>query len=110
MQTAPSPRRDPLEVPPHSPLTEYYERDRQDYVVDLFNRTAQHYDTIESLFLKGGLWYRRFGMKRAGMKPGMKVLDMATGTGAVARGAVRIVGPTGRVFGCDPSPGMLAQA
>jgi demethylmenaquinone methyltransferase/2-methoxy-6-polyprenyl-1,4-benzoquinol methylase len=110
MQTAPSSQRDRLETPPHSPLTEYYERDRQDYVVDLFNRTAQHYDTIESLFLKGGLWYRRFGMKRAGMKPGMKVLDMATGTGAVARGAVRIVGPTGRVFGCDPSPGMLAQA
>ncbi len=77
MQTAPGTRRDPLEVPPHSPLTEYYERDRQDYVVDLFNRTAQHYDTIESLFLKGGLWYRRFGMKRAGMKAGMKVLDMA---------------------------------
>ena len=66
--------------------------DLRDYVVDLFNRTAQHYDTIESLFLKGGLWYRRFGMKRAGMKPGMKVLDMATGTGAVARGAARIVG------------------
>ena len=105
MQTAPSTRHDPLEVPPHSPLTSYYERDRQDYVVDLFNRTAQHYDTIESLFLKGGLWYRRFGMKRAGMKPGMKVLDMATGTGAVARGAARIVGPSGRVFGCDPTPG-----
>ena len=34
---------------------------RQDYVDDLFNRTAQHYNTIESLFLNGGLWYRRFG-------------------------------------------------
>jgi len=110
MQTSPDTRIPAGEIPPHSPLSEYYERDRQKYVVDLFNRTAKHYDTIDTLFLKGGLWYRRFGMKRAGMKPGMKVLDMATGTGAVARGAVRIVGPTGRVFGCDPSPGMLAEA
>jgi hypothetical protein len=69
MQTAPSTQARPAGSPPHSPLTSYYEHDRQDYVVDLFNRTAQHYDTIESLFLKGGLWYRRFGMKRAGMKP-----------------------------------------
>jgi demethylmenaquinone methyltransferase/2-methoxy-6-polyprenyl-1,4-benzoquinol methylase len=110
MHPAPNAQIDPREIPPHAPLTRYYERDRQDYVVDLFNRTAQHYDTIESLFLKGGLWYRRFGMKRAGMRPGMKVLDVATGTGAVARGAARIVGPRGSVFGCDPSPGMLAQA
>lgn len=111
MQTPPTEQRqDPSTVPPHAPLTEYYERDRQRYVVDLFNRTAQHYDTIESLFLKGGLLYRRLSMKFAGMKPGMRVLDVATGTGAVARGAARLVGPTGRVFGCDPSPGMLKQA
>ena len=38
MQTAPSTQSDRLETPPHSPLTEYYERDRQDYVVDLFNK------------------------------------------------------------------------
>jgi demethylmenaquinone methyltransferase / 2-methoxy-6-polyprenyl-1,4-benzoquinol methylase len=97
-------------IPPHAPLTEYYARDRQDYVVDLFDRTAQHYDRIESLFLKGGLLYRRFGMWRAGLRSGMKVLDVATGTGAVARGAARLVGPEGQVFGCDPSKGMLTQA
>ena len=110
MSTPTEQPRPPEEIPPHAPLTEYYERDRQRYVVDLFNRTAHHYDTIESLFLKGGLLYRRLSMKFAGMKPGMKVLDVATGTGAVARGAARLVGPTGRVFGCDPSPGMLKQA
>jgi demethylmenaquinone methyltransferase/2-methoxy-6-polyprenyl-1,4-benzoquinol methylase len=32
------------------------------------------------------------------------------GTGAVARGAVRLVGPEGTVFGIDPSVGMIAEA
>jgi demethylmenaquinone methyltransferase/2-methoxy-6-polyprenyl-1,4-benzoquinol methylase len=40
----------------------------------------------------------------------MHVLDVAIGTAAVARGAARIVGPEGRVFGVDPSIGMLGQA
>lgn len=101
-------------LPPHTPLLDYYgsddERTRRRYVNDLFNKTAHHYDTIEKLFLNGGILYRRTSMRLAGMKPGMKVLDVATGTGAVARGAVKNVGPSGRVFGCDPSSGMLREA
>ena len=110
MQTTANTRIDPTEIPPHSPLTEYYERDRQDYVVDLFNRTAHHYNTIEALFLNGGLLYRRLSLRQAGLRPGMRVLDVATGTGAVNRGAERVVGATGRVFGVDPSRGMMGQA
>jgi demethylmenaquinone methyltransferase/2-methoxy-6-polyprenyl-1,4-benzoquinol methylase len=99
-------------VPPHAPLNRYYDDDakRSRYVVDLFNQTAQHYNTIEALFLNGGLLYRRLSLRRAGLRPGMRVLDVAIGTAAVARGAARIVGPTGRVFGVDPSVGMLGQA
>jgi demethylmenaquinone methyltransferase/2-methoxy-6-polyprenyl-1,4-benzoquinol methylase len=40
----------------------------------------------------------------------MKVLDVAMGTAAVARGAARIVGSKGLVVGVDPSSGMLAEA
>jgi demethylmenaquinone methyltransferase/2-methoxy-6-polyprenyl-1,4-benzoquinol methylase len=40
----------------------------------------------------------------------MRVLDVAIGTAAVARGAARIVGPGGRVFGVDPSMGMMREA
>jgi ubiquinone/menaquinone biosynthesis C-methylase UbiE len=36
------------------------------------------------------------------------VLDVATGTGTVAWGAARIVGPSGRVIASDVSPLMLA--
>lgn len=97
-------------VPPHTPLRDYYRADdeREGYVMDLFDRTAKYYDTVEALFLNGGLLYRRLSLKFAGLRPGMKVLDVATGTGAVYRGAARIVGPSGRVVGVDPSAGMLA--
>jgi demethylmenaquinone methyltransferase/2-methoxy-6-polyprenyl-1,4-benzoquinol methylase len=112
MSTSPQPTKSNEPVPPHSPLTGYYETDeqRRRYVDDLFNKTAQHYNTIEALFLNGGLWYRRFSLRRAGLAPGMKVLDVAIGTAAVARGAARLVGPQGRVFGVDPNKGMLGQA
>ena len=42
--------------------------------------------------------------------PGRKVLDVATGTGAAALAAARLVGPEGRVIGIDLSEGMLDQA
>ena len=100
------------QVPPHTPLTDYYESDekRARYVMDLFDRTAQHYNTIEGIFLNGGLLYRRLSMRFNGMRPGMKVLDVAIGTAAVSRGAVKLVGPQGRVYGVDPSRGMLREA
>ena len=99
-------------VPGHAPLRKYYGADekRRDYVSTIFDSTAQHYNTIEALLLNGALWYRKYCLKRAGLAPGMKVLDVAIGTGAVARGAVQLVGPTGSVIGVDPSRNMLAQA
>jgi len=102
----------PGQYPPHVPLKEWYEEpvERQDYVQDLFNRSAHHYDTVERIFLNGGVHYRRLSLKFNGLKPGMKVLDVAVGTAAVSLGAVKIVGPTGRVFGVDPNPGMLREA
>lgn len=99
-------------VAPHAPLDEYYqeEANRHRYVVDLFNQSAQHYNTIERCFGNIGLWYRGFSLKRAGLSPGMRVLDVAMGTGAVARNAARLVGSSGQVFGIDPSTGMIREA
>jgi ubiquinone/menaquinone biosynthesis C-methylase UbiE len=48
------------------------------------------------------------GAARVG--PGLKVLDVATGTGAAARMAFDIVGATGLVVGGDISPTMLKAA
>jgi ubiquinone/menaquinone biosynthesis C-methylase UbiE len=46
----------------------------------------------------------------AELKPGERVVDIACGTGIVARIAATKVGPTGVVVGVDLNPGMLAVA
>jgi ubiquinone/menaquinone biosynthesis C-methylase UbiE len=45
-----------------------------------------------------------------GIKPGQRLLDVACGTGVLARAASPLVGPNGSVVGLDPNPGMLAVA
>lgn len=45
-----------------------------------------------------------------GAQPGMRILDVACGTGIVAREALSRVGEGGRVSGIDPGAGMLAVA
>jgi ubiquinone/menaquinone biosynthesis C-methylase UbiE len=46
----------------------------------------------------------------APLRAGMRVLDVATGTGAAALQAAEIVGEQGSVLGIDVSEGMLAEA
>ena len=46
----------------------------------------------------------------AALRPGERVLDVACGTGVVARLAAKQVGATGTVAGLDVNPGMLAVA
>lgn len=46
----------------------------------------------------------------AGVTTGARVLDVACGTGVVARRALPRVGPSGHVTGLDVAPGMLAVA
>jgi demethylmenaquinone methyltransferase/2-methoxy-6-polyprenyl-1,4-benzoquinol methylase len=76
-----------------------------------FEEAAPYYDRASRLVGFGtGRWYRRWSLARAGLRPGMAVLDVGTGTGAVARSAVELLGGTGRVVGADPSRAMLARA
>ena len=44
------------------------------------------------------------------VEPGMRVLDLATGTGIVAGFVAERIGPTGEIFGLDPTPDLLAAA
>lgn len=46
----------------------------------------------------------------AQLKPGQRVLDVACGTGVLAREAASCVGDAGAVVGLDPNPGMLTVA
>ncbi len=69
------------------------------------------YDWIVGVLGLGtGNWYRRQALKRAGLRPGMSHLDLATGTGVVANAAMEITGGDLRLTGADVSLGMLDQA
>jgi ubiquinone/menaquinone biosynthesis C-methylase UbiE len=49
-------------------------------------------------------------LRAARLAPGMRVLDVATGTGNVAEAALAAVGPTGHVTAADLSSAMLERA
>lgn len=69
---------------------------------------ARAYDDLHvpALFAQ---WAPRL-LDAAGAGPGDRVLDVACGTGIVARTALERVGTGGAVSGVDPQPGMLAVA
>jgi len=97
---------------PHRPLTEFYRQpsERAQFVSDLFDHSARDYNWISSALSFGSdRFYRRHALRRAGLRPGMKVLDVATGTGLVARAALDLGVSPSDVTGLDPSPGMLAE-
>jgi demethylmenaquinone methyltransferase / 2-methoxy-6-polyprenyl-1,4-benzoquinol methylase len=98
---------------PHPVLSNYYpdEEHRREYVQDIFNDTAADYDRVERMMgLGSGRWYRHRALLRAGLRAGMSVVDVGTGTGLVAREAAAIVGDPTLITGVDPSPGMIGSA
>ena len=98
---------------PHVPLTDYYadEQARAGFVRAMFDSTAEDYDRMERILAFGsGTWYRGQALERAGLRAGMRVVDVGVGTGLVALEAARIAGDPGLVTGVDPSPGMMANA
>jgi len=103
----------PQPLPPHPDLARYYDPHdgKREFVRKIFDDTAADYDRIERLIgLGSGSWYRRCALARAGLTHGQLVLDVAVGTGLVAREACAITGSPQRVIGLDPSRGMLQHA
>jgi demethylmenaquinone methyltransferase/2-methoxy-6-polyprenyl-1,4-benzoquinol methylase len=97
----------------HDLIAGYYDDPvrRMSFVRNMFNRTAQHYDSANRLFSLGsGAWYRRACLRWAGLQPGMQVVDVAVGTGLLAREIVAITGDRRAVVGVDVSEAMLAIA
>lgn len=98
---------------PHPVLTEHYSSpaERVQRLSGMFDASARHYDWINQvLSLGSGVRYRRDALRRAGLAPGMDVLDVACGTGVITQLASRIVGDKGSVVAVDPSAGMRAVA
>ena len=77
----------------------------------MFDRLAPTYDPLNAVIsgFQEPRWRRRL-VAATGLRTGQAALDVATGTGAVARDLARRVGPTGRVTGVDISAGMLSRA
>lgn len=68
---------------------------------EIYEHTAAHYIL--------GPWSEGL-VGLAGVRPGERVLDLACGTGVVARVAAERVGASGRVTGLDLNAGMIAVA
>lgn len=74
----------------------------------VFDSVAQRYDVMNDL-MSGGLHrlWKHFTVGRAAVRPGMKVLDIAGGTGDLARAFARRAGATGEVWLTDINDSML---
>jgi demethylmenaquinone methyltransferase / 2-methoxy-6-polyprenyl-1,4-benzoquinol methylase len=111
------PKTDPRDAPPaHAPLPampSYYAdaSGKRDFTRRMFDASARDYDRVDRVLAFGtGTGYRRQALVRAGLAPGMRMLDVAVGTGLVAKQALGIVGDRGSVVGVDPSAGMVAHS
>ncbi|OBJ41858.1 methylase [Mycobacterium colombiense] len=67
---------------------------------------------VQRLLLQGRLYddYTEHALRLAGLRPGMRVLDIGSGPGDVSFIAAGLVGPTGTVLGVDAAPAMVELA
>jgi len=84
------------------------ESEKAHKVAEVFHSVAQKYDVMNDL-MSGGLHrvWKHFTLNTSGVKSGDKVLDIAGGTGDLARGWAKRVGKTGEVWLTDINSSML---
>ena len=106
MNAAESPA--PIPVPS---LRVGHEQEHQEGVRQMFDRIAPMYDLMNAVIsgFQEPRWRRR-AVALAALAPGMRAIDIATGTGKVAATMGDIVGSRGEVLGVDVSPGMIGGA
>ena len=85
-------------------------RDKARRVRAVFDSVAPRYDLMNDL-MSAGLHraWKRFALARTGLRPGQRALDAAAGTGDLAAGMARQVGPRGLVCLTDVNAAMLDQ-
>ena len=82
------------------------ETDPNSYVMGNTSEEADRLGIQASLYDR----HTEYLLRTAGLREGMRVLDVGCGTGEVSLAAARVVGSSGRVLGVDMDPGVLERA
>jgi demethylmenaquinone methyltransferase/2-methoxy-6-polyprenyl-1,4-benzoquinol methylase len=92
----------------HFGYREVGEGEKAAHVAGVFDSVATRYDLMNDL-MSGGLHrlWKAFTVRHADVRPGMKVLDIAGGTGDLARAFAERAGDTGLVVLSDINMSML---
>jgi demethylmenaquinone methyltransferase/2-methoxy-6-polyprenyl-1,4-benzoquinol methylase len=109
--TRTTPRPDPGPITPSGDATESGNASPTTEVRAMFDRISGVYDPMNLVISAFQEPYWRGRLVRAtGLRPGMRALDVACGTGKVAADLAKRTTPGGRVLGIDISPGMIEIA
>lgn len=92
----------------HFGFTTVEEKEKAQKVAGVFHSVAAKYDVMNDL-MSGGLHrvWKAFTIGRANVRPGQKVLDIAGGTGDLARAFAKAAGPRGEVWLTDINASMV---
>jgi len=86
------------------------EEEKAGRVAGVFDSVASRYDLMNDVMSAGlhRVW-KTFTVRHANVRPGMKVLDVAGGTGDLAKAFAKRAGATGEVWLTDINGSMLAE-
>ena len=79
-------------------------------VRQVFDSVADKYDVMNDVMSMGihRLW-KKYAIEMTGLRPGQRALDLASGTGDLAKQLARRVGPKGEVVASDINGSMLSR-
>ncbi|NOL49170.1 bifunctional demethylmenaquinone methyltransferase/2-methoxy-6-polyprenyl-1,4-benzoquinol methylase UbiE [Pelistega europaea] len=85
------------------------ENEKANKVAEVFHSVASRYDVMNDLMSVGlhRIW-KMFTIGKSNVRPGMKVLDIAAGTGDLTMAFAKKVGKTGEVWHTDINESMLS--
>lgn len=85
------------------------ENEKANKVAEVFHSVASRYDVMNDMMSVGlhRIW-KMFTIGKSNVRPGMKVLDIAAGTGDLTMAFAKKVGKTGEVWHTDINESMLS--